>query len=432
MSLYGLRIARITNELRDRLPQVAGKVQAFEYVPLLLVRVEPDALPAILKMDGVLAAYPTSVAVARIVWGIDHLLEIARAHRETSRINGVEQALGLAPGTIPPYPVLDIEREPPLYLDPDIRLDTVLSAIGSVNLSVELDEPAEFEEDDPVNVATRTASVEMLPIIAAGNCLPGEGRTPLSPWARPEWVIGVGATADADGEALAPYSRIGSPGEPNTGPSVVAYGRDNERADEEGTSYAAPRVAMVVAQMMAFALTLRHFAGVADGRLEGIPLVGIGYIDLFFEEGSGNEHEGLVADLHPPEHPLPALPLAGVDPTALATTLHALEEAGISVNFWPSPTRLKAMLLASAQPVPGCAEHEVGRGFVGQQTTLNYLSQFSGADLACIFADGALPVDLSAKLSNVRIADFTLPTLLEIWRTSALKWGVDLARFVPP
>ena len=78
--------------------------------------------------------------------------------------------------------------------------------------------------NDIVNLATLGLSArDCLVVAAAGNC--GElGEQTVSAWAAPDWVLAVGATEDAAGTRLAPYSGRGAAEDPASGPDVVAHG----------------------------------------------------------------------------------------------------------------------------------------------------------------------------------------------------------------
>src|SRR5207253_840396 len=98
------------------------------------------------------------------------------------------------------YPVLTMRNGSRLLdLDPDLEIATPPALIPVVNLSlgtITLGFPTAMS--DIVNLATLGASYEVLVVVAAGNCGAHDGDS-MSAWARPEWVLSVGATEDPDG-----------------------------------------------------------------------------------------------------------------------------------------------------------------------------------------------------------------------------------------
>lgn len=233
------------------------------------------------------------------------------------------------------------------------------------------------------------------------------------------------------GERLAEFSLVGVDGQTRSGPTVVAYGTDPGPDPEDGTSFAAPRVSDELSVLGAYLLTLQYFAQVEEGSdLEGIPLTGVGYVDVDILRGRGNEHGWHVAHLARPLHALPALPRAGIDVGALRDVLEVLRGHGVNRNLIPAADRLRRMLIASARPVPGRRPFEVGHGFVSEETTAAYLETFSGSDLARVLGVDPLPPETEIGLSNRRLTDVSvLNPLIAAWRGSRLKWANDVVDF---
>jgi subtilisin family serine protease len=119
-----------------------------------------------------------------------------------------------------------------------------------INLSLET-----LEDDRRVRAAVEAAEAAgVLIVCSAGNTGTNVDRRPLFPVAIPSPnLVGVGATAPADGFALSKFSNYGSLTVPVAAPGegVLSTARDGGYETRSGTSMAAPHVAGVAALMAA-------------------------------------------------------------------------------------------------------------------------------------------------------------------------------------
>jgi len=116
---------------------------------------------------------------------------------------------------------------------------------------------------------------------------------------------------------------------------------------------------------------------------------------------------------------LPSFLVLGVDLNRLGLISAALEKAEIIPDITPTPSRLRAMLIASAQPIEGDGAHESGRGYVSVRGTDTFLAGFDGADLLRFFGEPDLGsnVELPAR----PLADgMQLETAIAVWRKAHL------------
>jgi hypothetical protein len=148
-------------------------------------------------------------------------------------------------------------------------------------------------------------------------------------------------------------------------------------------------------------------------KIEGIPLTGFGTVDDGFRDEAWVRPEKL-----------PALPRAGIDAVALEMTLRLLESKGCKVELWPTPDRLKLMLLECAQPLRGYRHYEIGQGFVSPESVMRYLVDFTGADFCRLFCVGEAPIDdIERDLGRLRLTDAqALPGLFWHWEASRRGW----------
>jgi hypothetical protein len=434
--LYAFRIREMTTEIWESAPSFAAEVEWYEAVPsVFLAKTDGEGAARIGKLDGVIGFEQTAEANRRIIYSIDSLLRTSKAHRETLRLNGVLKAYvgaDICEGGPPPYPYWDRTSAPPiLRYDSDVRLDTRLCIFGALNLSIQPEPPKSHSDGDPACIAIRTASADVSVVIAAGNKFDANTGQLIGGWAEEPCAIVVGATSDSKGEVLADYSLVGGRDGQPRGPTVVAYGRDDETS-VEGTSFAAPRVADELAVLTAFALTIRHFVHLGSGApLEGIPLVGIGYVDIDLLPGRGAEHGWHVSGLRRPEKPVPALPRAGIDADAVFRVLRLLDKHGVPLKHRRVPDFLKEMLVTSARAIPAYDASEVGAGFIDKTTTAEYLASYSGLDYArTLLGFDVLSEAGKRSLAEIQVADRDLLVpMIDVWRTSVLKWGADLRDF---
>ncbi len=229
-------------------------------------------------------------------------------------------------------------------IEPEQEAKTPVSV---VNMSLQTLGPCPFNEKEPMNVATRVLSERgIVVVVAAGNYGPDENT--LSPWSAAPWVIGVGA-ATQDGAGLWEGSSRGVPGHPLLHPSVVAPGVDIVGArspegkfqaiDSEGlyavatgTSFAAPAVSGIAALCLEFLGRLRGSGGMEAWRRQAKEQFG----------------------------------------------LETLPDSS-------TPLIVKRMLEDMARPVPGCKEHEAGKGFVDANAAQSYLDGFRLSNFIKVF-----------------------------------------------
>lgn len=419
---FAVEVATVSEETRDIVSLLANEVATFQHIPLLIVRTDAERALQLTRVPEVLSVSMTAPDFVQIVTAYEALIGQAHQVTQASWPNGNPQVIpGGTADAISSYPYIDMSANPPMVdFDTQVRLDTRLGFMSAINMSMGLSNvDIPFSPSDPVNIATKAASRIVPVVVAAGNAYQRvDGRETMNPWAESPWVIAVGATDTSEGGNLASYSSVGTPDNPESGPMVVAYGQSGISADprDQGTSFAAPRVASILAYMAQYCLTLRHFVQKdKGGYVEGIPIVGIGYID-----------EGI--ELKERSLPLAALPRTGIDLDALKAVLSKLDQFGLRVHTWPTPQHLRQMLVASAEPLPDLAPHEAGYGFVSYETTKRYLEQFSGADFASLFCPEATASSgVRQLLRDYRLTDTNaLPHLLSVWEQSLYQWAVDL------
>jgi hypothetical protein len=423
----GLRWHAIYAEAYDdaldtALGQIAPRLIVPKVLPLRLAQLNPGLVTACMGVarvsDVIAVEYPATRIP--ILQGLDEVMAEWSSLFGTIGPNG-NPAAGEAPeGTIPTYPVLDLSGGQPLVRrDPSLQLLTRFGFLAVFQLSIapspeELFQFLPFSPKDPINVATQAVADMAAVVVASGN-FPG-GRPPnldrMNPWAEAPWVIGVGATTGPDGMELANYSMVGRPGV--TGPTVAADGTDElDPEGPPGTSFAGPKVCRQLLYMAAYLLTLRHAAQVLTGGfVEGVPLVGLGAVDENINE----------AFLTRRRLALPALPTAGIEVGALRQLWGVLGDAAIRVaDLQPTPAVLRTMLTASARAMSRYQPHQVGYGFVSDETTSVYLSRFSGATLLELFVSGRIDPAVMERASALRLTDRkALPALMEIWKGAGL------------
>ena len=168
----------------------------------------------------------------------------------------------------------------------------------------------EFEADDPVNVASRIAHDAGLVVLFAGGN-EGPGANTLNPYCVAQWVICV-AAGNKDGSTLADFSSRGVAGDPVLHPTITAPGVDIASA--------------------------RATTGIVINAFFAVDLVDLGTDAVSYAAASGTS----MATPH----------VAG----AVALLLEA--------NPALSPDDIKAVIEATATPMPGLSLHEVGAGYL--------------------------------------------------------------------
>lgn len=336
------------------------------YRQLHLAEVDADdgsALAGVPGVVGVTPAWRTVGATRGVVVGLNALCAVA-AQQATDPGAYYRHPPGIG------YPVVRADGTRALLdLDPTLELPTPPALIPVVNLSLgttTVGFPTAM--NDLVNLATGAASGQVLVVVAAGNC----GRRPgdsLSAWARPPWVLSVGAADDEAGTTLAGYSSRGGPG-----PDVVALGRSALDPRRRGTSYAAPRVTFLARLVVAAFCELGSELRVAQGHPRtGVPAVGAAILDDFGDE-IWWEPESATA--------IQALPLLGVRRDVVADLVAALAAAGgADLVVRATPSLVREVLVSAARPVPGATTAEAGAGFVDLDLVVDRLAALTGADL---------------------------------------------------
>jgi Subtilase family len=332
-------------------------------------------LPVVALADGVAAAVPRSIYTTPAsrhtygaVQGIDLALEQAAALTCTVSPYGNRAAMGRRGEPGPIRWLATTERG---TVDPD-PLPPGPWALGtpySLRLSLSLAPDVPLDTRHPLALGTRIAALTMPVVVAGGNYGAAPSRNRLSPLARLPWTLAVGATADPNGNALHPHSAVGLPG--RKGIALVAdgwdpfvtdwsdkdsphllYGDDVMTRDDSravyGTSFAAAHVTAELAVMRGFVASLRR--AIADRRHEppaGIPLSAAFAMDL--------------GPLTTRPIMAPALPPNSLDDAAVRSLLRwAPSEAIAALLAGTEAEHALQLLFASAQPMPGHAEHEVG------------------------------------------------------------------------
>ncbi|TFC83303.1 hypothetical protein E3T23_02740 [Cryobacterium cheniae] len=366
------------------------RVRPYRLIPVLEIDSNPGQAKQISSLPGVEQVIPALGALEQsrtFANGIDVLLQIARAQNSRDR-DGLLFP-GRAVGDPQGYPVHTRDRG--IELDDELDWPAPPALVPVINLSAGPASPVfPFVSNDIVNVATLAGSVDdVLFVLAAGNC-GAQGAGSLSAWARAPWVLSVGATADETGSKLAPYSAIGTRDEPNSGPDLVADGRSYVAPHPEGTSFAAPKVTYLVRVIVAAICQLGREIRVQEGAdPHGVPLVGYGIVDRFGSSIWTNARE-LV--------PITALPVVGIDPTAVAACLAVARHAGAVLDVIGTPKIVRSLLLEAARPMPGYDVHQVGAGFVNTNAVLDRLAEISGLQVVRLF--GGAGISLTHEAAN--------------------------------
>jgi hypothetical protein len=382
----------------------------------------PARKPAGQPMEGavVLPLLAKSAARRRVAIGIDYLVRVARLH-----MAGGDPELfgGREPGDRLGYPVLT--GGPGRWgIELDERLDWPAPPIvlPVINISVGPPTPRMPAVDNDIGLlAIRLAAAQnILMVLAAGNC--GQlGADSMQAWARPAYVLAVGATDDAAGRDLADYSGRGLPGDSASGPDLVAHGVSDLDSYTRGTSFAAPHVTFCALLIAAALLQLRRELLVAQGQPPfGVPLVGAGIVDRFGARIWGIGSRALRIN---------ALPIAGVSAQAVASAHAAATKAGITLSVTSSSALLRSLLIRFARPVPGYGMHEVGAGFIDVRLVIEGLTRLTAADLLAWqqpAGQQTLPDTVRAQLEGITLFDpVTLPVLATLVDLSAVRFVYD-------
>jgi len=167
-----------------------------------------------------------------------------------------------------------------------------------------------FSPDDPVNVASKLAhDAGLVVVFAAGNA--GPDLDTLNPYCVAPWVICV-AAGHKDGRTLADFSSRGIPGDPLYHPTLTAPGVDIAAA--------------------------RATTGIVMNTFFAVDLIDLGTDAVSYTAASG---------------------------TSMATP-HVSGTVALMLEANPAltPDQVKATLEATATPMPGYRQDEVGAGFL--------------------------------------------------------------------
>jgi hypothetical protein len=356
----------------------SGSVPTANYVelPFLAVRDPHRKLNELAAPSSynILSPIRLDPARALITLGLDRALSVQFAIENDIEINGFGRlAAGGNPDVQAIYPAIDFTSTPPLITAlPDIQIPTRHGRLIAINLSLGTNEIVEPADEDPVSLAIRFASTTVPVVVAAGNNgYISSGDDTMNAWARSSAVISVAATTGAEGGVLAEFSSVGSKHQRHIHPTVAAYGASALNEEKKGTSFAAPRVCRQLVSLGSYwqGLVARNEA--LRGRLEGIPLPWIFFVDRRIDNNY----------MHRPSPLLPALPRAGIDIEALQYLLRRYERvSGRWLDVSMTPRRLKRLLMTSARSLPGLSQREIGAGFVNDHTTLDQLCSLTAAD----------------------------------------------------
>ena len=267
--------------LHEALPTRAFVIYLGVWVPLLFVEIADEDVPALEEIFGADALHEMTSIEFELARAIDVCLTHAQRLLER-RPNGLVGRGG-------PKRAIDWTGYPALHADGQIRptagveLMTPQCHFVALNLSKQDDPANELDPGSPVPVATKVAAQQVLVVVAAGNEGEQEGLTDTSsPWARPDWVVSVGASDNEDGKHIAPYSGTG-PGVPD----FVAWGRTGLDDEVTGTSFATPRVTRQVLVLAAALHALWRAIQVECGEnVGGVPLVGELMVDTLRQAGA--------------------------------------------------------------------------------------------------------------------------------------------------
>lgn len=307
------------------------------------------------------------------------------------------------------YPHLDF-KSGQIEADDTLILGASPAWMPVMNMSIK---PANivYEPTDPVLLALILIAQTHLIVVAAGNDGPAVGT--LNPWCLTESVLSVGATDDKEGARLADSSSRGFPDGHKPGPDLVAWGAGP--SGDFGTSYAAPRVAMMGVFCAALCAQVQHAGALAhDIRDSGVPLMGWGLID------SSDQTLALPGRLD-----VPALPILGVRWEVMS---EALGEVDFRIAI--DPSLLKKIILEAARPMPGYHAYEVGAGFISETLLLEHLATITVGEVVRWFDPD---VHLRKRLAReLAFNQGELEALAQVVQRTAPTWfwDIDLEKFI--
>jgi len=404
-----LLVESLTEEVKTQI-WTDSNIFRFKMLPFIALKAGHPWAKAPPKGLREIAFTKTSYALA---WAINRALLEASHLARTWAPNGNRWVIGL--DKPPQYIMIDgstneLEQMP---LEELVRI----AHPAVIGLSLQLRQNTKMTDDHILSITTRVAAKSLPILVAAGNWgVFGAGT--LSPLAQLPWTIAVGASSDPEGTKLLPKSSIGEVGSKcGEGLTIIAYGENEFVPGEFGTSFAVPRVLQCLLLLTNFILQLRaKEETMRTGLLGGVPLTLHITIDKGFQGFDPR-----------PSLPLPMIPLHGVNREAVESTLNTLNAAGLALCIEPFPHIIRRMLIACAKPMNHYKPHEVGFGFVSKVSAIEYLSKFTGLDLAKLyFEESDLNSSLCDTLQGCKLANNNeLETLYEITRRSSLAYSID-------
>jgi hypothetical protein len=364
-------------------------------------------------------------ARALITLGLDAALHLQVSIENEIEVNGFARLVdGWKPGMTACYPALDFKSTPPLITSkPELSIPTRHGRLAAINLSLGTDELSAPHTEDPVNLATRFASLTVPVVVAAGNNgYISSGDDTMNTWARSSTVISVGATTSPEGGELAVFSSVGSKRHRHLHPTIAAYGASALDDRKKGTSFAAPRVCRQLIALVSYWQVIASQCAALRGSLQGVPLPWTFFVD-----------SNITGNMYRPNPALPALPPGATDTSALRYLIEQYEFAtGLPLDVTMTPPRLRRMLIASARPIAGLSRREIGAGFVNNDTTLDYLSSITAASLLRILdpTRAQQHPQLVKQLNQVSVSvPRELPAFLEVWTQSNIQSGWDIGPY---
>lgn len=260
-----------------------------------------------------------------------------------------------------------------------------LPAIASMSLGPPPDlMPLSGHDDEPMHAATRRAAeAGFLPVMAIGNYGRDDGSNDgiVNPWARPPWVVAVGAS-HGDGTTLWSGSARGLDSDRCTWPDLVAEGVDsigpwaasrpkppsrhrrdlsipafiagvpeaerNIRTIGSGTSFAVPRVSAAAAHIIHFVQAAGRAARHGQERLFALEIP-----RARFENAA---------------HAAPRL--------AGAVTGETAGHVEVTYGLAPPWRLVKQLLIDCALPMPGYTPAQVGAGYLSPELVAEQFGRY--------------------------------------------------------
>ena len=374
-------LGRMAAAARETLAERFPEVRLYEFLPVATLQVKDlrdvEALTAISGVTYVLEA-TSAMDVPGAARYYDRMLSALSAIRSESAHQRYEWSVAANEGAVFPherwvggiwpshhYPSVDLSGRL-LREDPALTRWAAPAQISVLSLSVGPAHQLPTEPNDPVVIALDVMASSHLVVVAAGNHGPGEGS--MNPWALGP-VLSVGALDEEGG--LWKGSSRGRPGD-GSGPHVVASG---VVPGDIGTSYAAPRVAVLGAFCAAVLSQLNAALSQAQDLAVGVPLEALAVIDVSPQTLDVEIGETL------PSVEIPALPMMGLNHNLAVDAFRTVIPDFVAshggrglVNLPIAPQQLAELIRAAAQPLQGAHEWEAGSGAVDAAGMVDYFA----------------------------------------------------------